>query len=126
MRNLLTTVLSITLVLFIAMGCSLGGLIGSDSDTKKSLDSKENSESKSAGETIKVGILECDELATYIDDNSEEIEGSFATKAIIYFYKNYILDSIKEGVEKMSDEEKEKVAKACTKTLKQLKEQIKK
>ena len=132
MKNSVSVVLSLTLVLMIALGCSLGGLTGgSDSETTKDStgkrgDSTEQTEKEPSGEVIKVGIPECDELATYINDNSEEIEGSLLARGIVYVYKNMILNNVKESVEKMSEEDKKKVADACAKSMKQLKEQIKK
>ena len=131
MKNSVSGGLSLTLVLLIAMGCSLGGLTGgsdetSKDSTSKSGDSTKKSEAEPSGEVIKIGIPECDELATYINDNSDEIEGSILARGIVYVYKNMILSSVKENIEKMSDEDKQKVADACSKSMKQLKEQLKK
>ena len=132
MKNKLTIILALCAVFFAAVGCGLTDrFTGSDSDgdstssSSKSGDSKSSS-SSSSDEVIKVGIAECDELATYINDNSEEIEGSIIAKGIVYLYKNMILENIKEGVEKMSDEDKAKVDKACAKSLKDLKKNIEK
>ena len=137
MKNRITLLLSLALVLFIAVGCGLGGLVGSDesptkdssskpADSKESADSTEKTEKEPSGEEIKVGIKECDELATYINDNSEEIEGSIVARGIVYVYKNWILGKIKEGVEKMSEEEKAKMGEACAKSFEQLKKSISK
>jgi hypothetical protein len=135
MKNKLTVLLAVSLVLSITLGCSLGGLIGS-SETKESSSSGDRKDTSSgsekkkeatpSGEVVKVGIQECDELATFINDNSEEIEGSIVLRGILYAYKNYVLESLKEGIEKMSDEEKAKAARSCKKALEQLKENMKK
>ncbi|MGI8545383.1 MAG: hypothetical protein ACR2MD_18155 [Aridibacter sp.] len=44
----------------------------------------------------------------------------------MYFYRNTILKSLQDGVGKMNDEEKKKWADVCTKTLKDLKENMQK
>lgn len=130
MKNTVTVGLSLTFVLLIALGCGLGGLTGgSDSGTskdgtKKTGDSTEITEKAPSGEVVKVGIPECDELATYINDNTEKIEGSIIARGIVYLYKNMILNNVKEGIEKMSDEDKAKLGKACAKSLEDLKKSI--
>ena len=134
MKNRLTLFLALAMVLFVAVGCSLGSLIGSDESSTKdsssksadSKDSTEKTENEPSGDVIKVGIPECDEIATYINDNSEAIDGSYAARAAVYLYKNYILENIREGVEKMSDKEKEKWAKACAKSLEEIKKKVEK
>lgn len=134
MKNKVSLLLGISLILFVTIGCSLGGLTGSDKEKSKdvtvekseSSDSSSNDSSSSSNEEIKIGIPECDEMATYINDNSEEIEGSLVARGIVYVYKNLILSNIKEGVEKMDEKEKQKLGEACAKSLKQLKEQVKK
>ncbi len=135
MRNKFTVLLSMVLVLFVAMGCSFGGLFGGsdgESRTSRSADSKskgertENTEKEPSGEIVEIGIKECDELATYVNDNSEEIEGSYAARAIVYVYKNWIIAKVKEGVENMSEEDKAKLGEACAKSFEQLKKSLKK
>ncbi|NNE97890.1 MAG: hypothetical protein HKN25_02590 [Pyrinomonadaceae bacterium] len=132
MKNSVSVVLSIILVLFIALGCSLSGLTGGsdsasgDDRTKKTGESKEMTEKEPSGEVVKVGIPECDEVATYINDNSEEIEGSIILRGIVYIYKNAVLENIKENIEKMTDEEKQKYGKICKKTLEDLKKSMNK
>ena len=133
-KNRLTVFLSLSLVVFVALDCGLGGLFGGsdtgstkDSSTESSSgDAKKPTEAKPSGEVVKVGIPECDEVATYINDNSEEIEGSIILRGIVYMYKNYILKHIKDGIEKMDDEQKKKFAEICSKTLKDLKKSMKK
>ena len=132
MKNNLTIILALSVIFFVAAGCGLtdrftGGSDSGDSSSSSSEsgDSKSSSTS-SSGEVIKIGITECDELATFINDNSEEIEGSIVAKGIVYLYKNMILENIKEGVEKMSDEDKVKVGKACAKSLEDLKKNLEK
>ena len=133
MKNKLTIVLSLFLVLFVAVGCGLGGLVGGGDKSSKGSDEKsttsessKNTEAKPSGEVVKVGIEECDELATFINDNSEEIEGSLIARGIVYVYKNMVLEKIKEGVKDMDDKQKEQYAKACTKSLVQLRKSMKK
>ncbi len=136
MKNKYTLFLSLAFVLFLVLGCSFSGLTGSEkestkdsssksADSEKSTDSETKTEAEPSGDVITIGIPECDEIATYINDNSEEIEGSYAARAIVYLYKNYILENIREGVEKMDDKEKEKWAKACSKSLEDLKKKLK-
>lgn len=130
MKNSVSVVLSLTLVLMVALGCSLGGLTGGSDEevtkdsTSKSGDSTKKTEAEPSGEVVKIGIAECDELATYINDNSEKIEGSYLARGIVYLYKNWIVENIKENVENMDDEEKAKTAKVCKKSLEDLKKSI--
>jgi hypothetical protein len=130
MKNKVTYLLALGLFLFVVLGCSFGGLIGSSDETAKKDQSGKTAdattEKEPSGEVVKVGIPECDEIATYINDNSEEIEGSIIAKGIVYIYKNMILENIREGVENMSEEEKTKVAKACKKSLEDLKKNMSK
>ncbi len=121
--------MALGLLILAVAGCSLGGLTGSDeksSDPKTEKSEKETSDGKteksSSEEVLNSGIPKCDELAKYVNDNTEEIEGSLVGKAILLVYKNTILKSIEEGTEKMSDEEKEKFSEVCEKSLTQLKE----
>lgn len=111
----------------LAIGCNLGGFMGGSDDeaTKESSDPAKKTEAVPSGEVVKVGIPECDELATYINDNSEEIEGSIVARGIVYLYKNMILDSIREGIEKMDDEQKAKLGGTCAKSLEDLKKSLK-
>ena len=129
MKNKLTFASAIILLLALALGCSLGGLVGGgdseggDSSTSKDKTVKKG-EATPSGEIVKIGIPECDELATYINDNSEKIEGSIVARGIVYVYKNWIIENVKEGVAKMDDEEKAKAAKVCAKSLEDLKKSV--
>lgn len=125
-KNRLTIFLSLSLVVFVVLGCGFGGLFGGSDTESTSGDAKKQTEAKPSGDVVKVGIPECDEVATYINDNSEEIEGSIILRGIVYMYKNYILKHIKDGIEKMDDEQKKKFAEICSKTLKDLKKSMKK
>ena len=136
MKNKLSAILVLFALVLAVAGCSLGGLTGgsdgdsgdSSSTTSEGKDSSDKSSSSSSSSGEKVldsGIQECDDLAQYIEDNSEEIEGSLIGKGIVTFYKNYILKSIEEGVKDMSEEEKKKLGESCAKTLRQLKENAK-
>ncbi len=129
MKNKLTVFLALGLVLFVVIGCNLGGLTGEkdESGTSKSADSKSNDtkeEAKPSGEVVEIGIPECDEMATYINDNSEAIEGSYLARGIVYLYKNYVLEQIKDGVSQMSEEDKAKLGEACKKSLEDLKKSL--
>jgi hypothetical protein len=126
MKNKLTLFLALTLVLFVAIGCSFGNPFGSGESDTSTGESKsaETKEAAPSGEVVKVGIKECDELATYINDNSEKIEGSYLARGIVYLYKNYMLESIRDGVENMTEEEKIKLGKACKQSMDELKKSL--
>ena len=134
MKNRLTVFLSLSLVLFVAIGCSLGGLMGG-SDTESTKDSSGKSKSEStkktevapSGEVVKVGIPECDEFATYLNDNAKEIEAeSFVVRGLVKLYKQTILSNLRDSVEKMNDEQKAKMGENCKKALEELKKSMKK
>ncbi len=134
MKNRLTLFLALALVLFVAIGCSLGGLSGTDesgskdsrgSSTDGEKTTEKQTEAEPSGDVVKVGIPECDEVATYINDNAEEIEGSIILRGIVYIYKNVVLVNIKDGIEKMDEKERKKMAEVCERTLKDLKKSMK-
>lgn len=129
MKNKLSLVLVLAALFLIVAGCSLDSITGggdSGDSSSKSEDSKKGSDSSksssSSGDVLNSGIPECDELAQYVEDNSEEIEGSIVGKAIMLMYKNTILKAIEEGAKDMNDEQKKEMGETCAKTLKQLKE----
>lgn len=126
MKNKFGIMLVVVTLGFAVLGCGLGDMIGgSDSesgDSSSTSGDKKSTSSSSSGEVLNSGIPECDELAKYVNDNSEEIEGSLVGKAILYVYKNTILKAIEDGTEKMNDEEKKKFGEVCAKSLQQLKE----
>lgn len=130
MKNKFGIFAVILITLTIALGCNLGGLIGSGSEGSgqgkdgSSASGEKKTPAKPSGEVVKIGIPECDELATYINDNSDKIEGSIVARGIVYVYKNLVIENIREGVEKMNDEQKAKMAKVCTKTLEDLKKSM--
>ncbi|MEZ5307510.1 MAG: hypothetical protein R2684_10235 [Pyrinomonadaceae bacterium] len=129
MKNKLAVLLSLLFLVFAVGACSFGGLGSSDeekesgSKTEKSSEEKSDSKSSSGSKVLNSGITECDELAQYIDDNSDKLEGNILSKGLVLLYKNTILKQIEESAEKMTDEEKVKMGEVCSKTLKQLKEQ---
>jgi len=129
MKNKFGFLTVLALLLTLALGCSLGGLTGG-SDETESGDSTSSSEKSSdsgdsaSGDLVKVGIPECDELATYINERAETIgEESIVVRGIIEMYKQTIFSGLKESVEKMDDEQKAKMAENCTKSLENLKKQ---
>ncbi|MDH3493296.1 MAG: hypothetical protein OEM82_07080 [Acidobacteriota bacterium] len=130
MKNKFGLVLVIGALFLIVAGCSLDSITGgggeSGDSSSKSEDAKKGSDSSksssSSGDVLNSGIPECDELAQYVEDNSEKIEGSIVGKAIMLMYKNTILKAIEEGAKDMDDEQKKKMGETCAKTLKELKE----
>ena len=136
MKNKFMLIASLSLVLFVALGCGLtGGFTGSDSSdsssessdsTAKSEESStSDSKSDSKGNLVKVGIPECDEFATYINDHAEEIgKGSIVARGIVEMYKQTIFSNLKESVEKMDEKEKAKMAENCKKALENVKKQF--
>jgi hypothetical protein len=137
MKNKFTVLLALSLVLIITLGCSFGGLFGG-SDSKESSSSSEKKDTSSSssekkkevtpsGDIVKVGIPECDELATYINDNAEAIgEESIVVRGIVEMYKQTIFSNMRDSVEKMNDEQKAKMGENCKKALENLKKQMKK
>lgn len=125
------TLLSVLLVLLVlVLGCSLGGLTGSGESESGSGESSSSSGSSdggsdSSGELVEVGIPECDELATYINERAETIgEENIVVRGIVEMYKQTIFSGLKESVEKMDDKQKAQMAENCKKSLENLKEQM--
>ena len=136
MKNKLTIFLSVSLLLLVTLGCGLGGLIGGGSDSESSKDesgttksdgSSKQKEAKPSGDVVKVGIQECDEFATYINDNAKEFESeSYVVQGLVKLYKQTILSNLRESVEKMNDEQKTKMGENCKKALEELKKSMNK
>ncbi len=130
MKNKLSFLIAASLLLFVTIGCSLGGFMGGsddsgDGDSSSGSKSSSDSGGSSSGELVEVGIPECDELATYINDRAETIgEENIVVRGIVEMYKNTIFSGLKESVEKMNDEEKAKMAENCKKSLENLKKQM--
>lgn len=128
MKNKLSLVLVLAALFLIVAGCSLDSITGGgeesgDTQTEKAKEGSDSEKSSSSStEVLNSGIPECDELAQYVEDNSEKIEGSIVGKAIMLMYKNTILKAIEDGAKDMNDEQKKKMGETCAKTLKQLKE----
>lgn len=130
MKNKFGFFAALLVLLALVLGCGLGGLTGSDegesgqSSESSSSEGEKKTPVEPSGEVVEIGIPECDEVATFINDNTEEIEGSYLLRGIVYVYKNYVLENLREGVKNMSEEEKEKAARVCTKTLEDLKKNM--
>lgn len=130
MKNRFTIFLSLILVLFVALGCGLTDrLTGSKDESSPKTESGEtktsDSKSGSTGEVVKVGIPECDELATYLNDNAEVIgKESIVVRGIVEMYKQTIFSNLRDSVEKMNDEEKAKYGENCKKALENVKKQV--
>lgn len=128
MKNKFSGLIVLMILLLVVAGCSLDRFTGSgeksgEGDTKtEESQSDSGKKSSSSEEVLNSGIPECDELAKYVNDNSEEIESTFVGKAIILMYKNTILKSLEESADKMDAEQKKKMGEVCAKTLTQLKE----
>lgn len=135
MKNRFALISSMMLLFLVAAACSLGGLTGSSDSDSGGGDSKGGSDSSSSsssssggsGELVKVGIPECDELATYINERAETIgKDSYVIRGIVEMYKQTIFSNLKESVEKMDDKQKARTAENCKKSLKNLKDQMEK
>lgn len=131
MKNRFGLFASLLLLLTLVLGCSLGGMIGGSEDssggdsTSSSDSSSSSSDSSGSSETIEIGIPECDEFLTYINEKAEPMgEDNVVVRGIVQFYKESIFSGLKESVEKMNDEEKAKVAENCKTSLEKLKKQI--
>ncbi|HUF04191.1 MAG TPA: hypothetical protein VMM38_08445 [Aridibacter sp.] len=130
MKNRFALLSVLLVLLVVVLGCSLGGLTGSgDSESgdssSSSSDGSSDSGSSSSGDLVKVGIPECDEFATYINERAETIgEESIVVRGIIEMYKQTIFSGLKESVEKMDDKQKAQMAENCKKSMENLKEQM--
>ena len=134
MKNKFTFIPALGLILFVALGCSMINPFGSsdessgaDSGTSESTGSTDSTDSTSSGgDIVKVGIAECDELATYINDNAEAIgDESIVVRGIVEMYKQTIFSNLRDSVKNMNDEEKKTMGENCAKALENLKKQVK-
>ncbi len=154
MRNKLTVLLVLSLVLFVVIGCNLGGLMGSKDSSEKTQSNTANTESadsptsdttsadskstdtdstksdktdaSDSGDIVKVGIAECDELATYINNNSEAIgQENIVVRGIVEMYKQTIFSNLRDSAKDMNEEQKTKMGENCKTALDNLKKQMK-
>lgn len=132
MKNKFTVLFAMCIVLLVTIGCSF---IGSDEEVSKDSSSKSSDikssetkkEAEPSGEIVEVGIPECDELATYMNDNSEKIsKENIVVQGIVEYIKQSIFSNLRDSVKQMSDEEKAKTGQNCKKALENLKKQMQK
>lgn len=132
MKNKFTVLFAMCIVLLVTIGCSF---IGSDEEVSKDSSSKSSDikssetkkEAEPSREIVEVGIPECDELATYMNDNSEKIsKENIVVQGIVEYIKQSIFSNLRDSIKQMSDEEKAKTGKNCKKALENLKKQMQK
>ncbi len=135
MKNKFTVLFVLGLILFVVLGCGFGNMFGSKdeaanantSSNTASDDKSGDSTTSSSGEVVEVGIPECDELATYINNNSEAIGNeSIVVRGIVEMYKQTIFSNLRDSVKNMNEEEKKKMGENCKKALDNLKQQMEK
>lgn len=110
MKNKLTLLLAIFLLLTVGFGCSFiqkqtGG--GSDNSSTTKQDDTTNFDPNK-----KTGVAECDEFIELLDKDSQSPDDDFVTKKI----RQYAIDFAKEAIKKNIEENKgdtTKIAKGC-------------
>ncbi len=138
MKNKFTFIFAILILTAAVLGCSsLDGLRGSKDDAppvkrdevavkKEQLETKDKTLSDRAvdvavGEKT-TGVPECDEVFAFFDNEMNNADDDFVTKATKKTIFNVIKEQIKTGLEEKSSDKKQ-MAKTCSEYLEQLKTQ---
>ncbi len=109
MKNKVTVLFAILLLLTVSFGCSLidkatsGGGSSSNSGT---------SNSANPNESAKTGVAECDEFLDLLTNDSKKADEDFVSRKI----REYAIDFAKEAIKKNIEEnkgDKEKIATGC-------------
>ena len=118
MRNKITTLFAIPLLLFTVLGCGslnpLSGIVSSGSES--------NSPANPSGETLgvdRVGIEECDAVIDELAGQAASADDGYIVKSI----KGYYVDKVREALTKSVEENKgdpEKLRAECIKFKAQL------
>jgi hypothetical protein len=106
MKNKVTILFAILLVLTVGFGCSF---------IQKSTTSSDNSSnSANPNDSAKTGVAECDELLELINNDQKNPDDNFVTRKI----REYAIDFAKETIKKNIEEnkgDKQKIADGCKK-----------
>ncbi len=120
MQNIFTFVISITLLLFVSLGC--GGIVDrvqegvSGSDSNRSV--SDRAVDTTVGET-KIGIQSCDDVVTLLNDQINDPDENFVTKALKRTMLNRFRDGLKQSLEQ-NNSNKQAVEEFCTEFKKNL------
>jgi altronate dehydratase len=121
MKNNLTSVIALTLILVIGLGC--GNLIprelGEGSDKTETNRSSEDSNSKSQDnsatlDNTKTGVAECDEFLDLLNEDAKQPNEDVISRKV----REYVIDIAKESIKKNIEEnkgDKQKIAEGCRK-----------
>jgi hypothetical protein len=118
MKNKLTVLSAILLLLTVGFGCSLidkatsGG--SSDNSTTTTNPSNSSNNSSSPNDAAKTGVVECDEFLDLLNNDQKKPDEDLFTRKI----REYAIDFAKETIKKNIEEnqgDKQKIADGCKK-----------
>ena len=117
MRNRVSGLLALSLIVVVALGCSAANPFSrSKEQPQTNTEPKEHSTTdkavdKTIGQTT-TGVPECDEVSDLIEAELNDSDDNFVVKAVKATALNRIKDGIREGVEKNKNDPVE-LAKTC-------------
>lgn len=111
MKNKFTFFVSLSLVLFAALGCSSLNPLGGDSASQSNKSIGDKAVDVAVGES-KIGVPECDEVMDKVTAELNSPDEGYVTKAIKATVLNRIKDGIRESYEKNPNDTAELV-KTC-------------
>jgi hypothetical protein len=116
MKNLLTTILSLAIIIFVGLGCSY---LESTQRSVQDTTTNSNSAANVARDTLglkKSGITECDLLVDVLADKRKQNanqEQSWTDKAAEEAVKQLVYDQLSKNDTNRTPQEKEDLAKKC-------------
>ena len=123
MKNKLTFLSAILILLTLILGCSFYNPLDQSSDSSKNGNSKTSNSTNGSSDSIvtpeKIGIPECDEVIDFFTEQANSPDDNFVTKAARDYFFNKIRESFKQSIEENKGD-KVKMAKECRKFKDQL------
>jgi hypothetical protein len=116
MKNNLTLLAALLILLTIGFGCSFidKATSGGSNDNTATTTSPGNSSTNSANpnDASKTGVAECDEFLDLLNNDTKKPDEDFMTRKIREYAIDFAKDSIKKNIEENKGD-KEKIAKGC-------------
>jgi hypothetical protein len=115
MKNGVTAIISLFLLLSIGLGCGLVDRIQESATGPASSNANKTITDKAVDTTVgesRIGVPECDEVLDMLAAEANNPDDNFVTKAVKATFLNRIRDSIRESVEK-NKSDKAELAKNC-------------
>lgn len=112
MKNKLSLILALSVLVFTVLGCSSLNPLGGDTSSQSNKSISDQAVDVAVGES-KIGIPECDEVLDQINAEMNNPDDNFVTKAVKQTVLNRIKDGIRESVTNSTGKDREEMVKTC-------------